>query len=101
MIRMTKIFIFLIFSLFLIYMVEQNVMLQKHLHQIAIQNPVNDPIDFDNQITEDSEITEEDALTSNVLSFQQYSIAHKVVMAIKHRSLVTVISEHWEPPKQT
>jgi hypothetical protein len=100
MIPLTKICIFLIFSLFLFYMAEQNVMLHKHSHHIAIQNPVNDPVNTDNQITEDTEITVEDALTSTVPSFQQYSIAHKVVMAIKNRSLVTVTTEHWEPPKQ-
>jgi hypothetical protein len=100
MIRLTKIFIFLIFSMFLFYMVEQNVMLHQQTHQYCMQNPLNDPIDCDNLITMDTEPTAEDAMISTELILQRYSIAHKITMAIKHRSLVSVISKHWEPPKQ-
>ena len=99
MIRLTKIFIFLIFSMFLFHMVEQNVMLHNQTQQYCMQNPLNVPVDSYDLITIDSEPTAEDAMISTEHILQQYSIAHKINMAIKHRSLFTVITEHWEPPK--
>lgn len=98
MVRLTKIFIFLIFSMFLFHMVEQNVF-HNRTHQYCMQNPLNVPVDSYDLITMDSEPTAEDAMLSTEHILQQYSIAHKTTMAIKHRSLFTVITEHWEPPK--
>ena len=97
--RLTKITIFLIFNLFLFYMVEQNIMLYQQTHSYATQPPIENPIDFDNLITEDTEPIAEEALAATTPLLQRYSVGHKITMAIKHRSLVTVISKHWEPPK--
>ena len=80
-------------------MVEQNVVYFKQNHSLATQNPINNPVDFDNLITEDTEPIAGEALIATAPQLQHYSIGHKITIAIKHRSLVTVISKHWEPPK--
>ena len=99
MIRQTKILIFLVFSLFLFHLAEQNIPFFKDSHQYAMQFPVNNQGDFDNQICDDTESTIEDAMFESTFHAFKNIRFIKITLPRNNRLLVSVISEHWEPPK--
>ena len=95
----TKIFIFLIFSLFIFNMAEQNVALSDNLHRYAMQLPLNNQGDSNNLISDDNEYTCEEAIIESTNPF--FSDIHLIEISVlrKNKLLIPVIFKHWEPPK--
>jgi hypothetical protein len=95
----TKIFIFLIFSLFIFNLAEQNVAKTDNLFKYAMQFPLNNQGDSNNQIADDTDYTCEEAIIGS--TNPNFIATHSIKFILPHinRLIVPVIFKHWEPPK--
>lgn len=80
-------------------MAEQNVAITDNLNKYAMQFPLNNQGDSNNQIADDTEYTCEEAIigSANLCIIAPFSI--KLNLPRISRLLVPVIFKHWEPPK--
>lgn len=99
MICQTRIFIFLIFSFFLFYIAELNVMFFEQTHQYVMQYPANDKSDFDHHLSDDTHNSGEDGVITTTISTLRNTRVIKIVLTLNNRLLIPIILEHWEPPK--